>query len=205
VTSTGGSSTLARKKTSATTTTSARESVQPASRKAWRAWLETHHASSSGVWLVYAKKHTGIPSLTYNDAVEEALCFGWIDSLVHPIDERLYRQVFTPRKPKSVWSALNRGRVARMIKARQMTPAGMAMVKLAKESATWEALKHVEDLLPPPDLKKALNANSAAKKNWSRCPPGLRKTLLFWLYNVKRPETRAPRIAAIVDRVAGRT
>lgn len=89
-----------------------------------------------------------------------------------------------------------------MIAAGMMTAAGMAMVTLARKSGTWEALKHVEDLLPPPDLKKAINANGAAKKNWSRCPPGLRKRLLYWLSNVKRPETRATRIAAIVDRVA---
>ena len=82
-------------------------SVQPKSRKAWRAWLAKNHASSSGIWLVYAKKHTGIPSLTYNDAVEEALCFGWIDSLLHPIDDSLYKQIFTPRKEKSAWSAVN--------------------------------------------------------------------------------------------------
>ena len=75
--------------------------VQPRSRNAWRAWLQKHHDSSSGVWLVYAKKHTGIPSLSYADAVEEALCFGWIDSLVHPVDDSLYKQVFTPRKPSS--------------------------------------------------------------------------------------------------------
>ena len=80
--------------------------VQPTSRTAWRAWLQKHHASSPGVWLVYAKKHTGLPSLTYNDAVEEALCFGWIDSLMHPVDDTFFKQLFTPRKPKSAWSAI---------------------------------------------------------------------------------------------------
>src|SRR4051794_22783456 len=104
---------------------------QPRSRAAWRAWLKKHHATSRGVWLVYAKKHTGIPSLTYAEAVEEALCFGWIDSLIHPIDDSLYKQIFTPRKTKSAWSALNRKRVERLIEAGLMTAAGLALVTLA--------------------------------------------------------------------------
>jgi uncharacterized protein YdeI (YjbR/CyaY-like superfamily) len=178
------------------------QSVQPRSRKAWRAWLQKHHATSSGVWLVIAKKHTGIPSLTYGEAVEEALCFGWIDSLMHPIDDKLYRQVFTPRKPKSVWSALNRARVEKMIAAGLMTAAGMAMITLAKKSGTWEALKQIEQLELPADLKKALHANGAAKTNWPRLTPARRKMFLYWLNDAKRPETRATRIASIIDRVA---
>jgi uncharacterized protein YdeI (YjbR/CyaY-like superfamily) len=175
---------------------------QPGSRKAWRAWLQKHHTTSSGVWLVYAKKHTGIASLTYNDAVEEALCFGWIDSLLHPVDDTFFKQVFTPRKPKSVWSAPNRARVEKMIAAGLMTAAGMAMITLAKKSGTWEALKQIEQLELPADLKKAVNTNIAAKKNWPRLTPGRRKMFLYWLNDAKRPETRATRIASIVDRVA---
>src|SRR5688572_13914949 len=100
--------------------------VRPKSRKAWRAWLEKNHASTKGVWLVYAKKNSGIPSLTYNDAVEEALCFGWIDSKINPIDENYYMQVFTPRKPQSAWSALNKTRVDRLLAGGLMTAAGLA-------------------------------------------------------------------------------
>src|SRR5688500_1043242 len=103
--------------------------VRPKSCKAWRDWLEKNHASFTGVWLVYAKKHSGLPSLTYNDAVEEALCFGWIDSKINPIDDDFYRQMFTPRKIKSAWSALNRSRVERLLAAGLMAPAGLAMVK----------------------------------------------------------------------------
>jgi len=106
--------------------------VQPKSRKAWRAWLQKHHASSTGVWLVYAKKHTGLPSLTYNDAVEEALCFGWIDSLFNPIDDDFYKQVFTPRKRRSAWSAANRKRIERLVNAGLMTPAGLAHLDAAR-------------------------------------------------------------------------
>ena len=118
--------------------------VRPKSRQAWRAWLEKHHATSTGVWLVYAKKHSGLPSLTYNDAVEEALCFGWIDSKINPIDEDFFMQVFTPRKLKSAWSPLNKTRVARLLAARRMAPAGLVMVKAAKQSGTWDAMAHVE-------------------------------------------------------------
>src|SRR5215510_9334745 len=139
---------------------------QPRSRAAWRAWLKKHHAKSPGVWLIYAKKHTGIPSLSYNDAVEEALCFGWIDSLLHPIDDSLYRQVFTPRKPKSAWSALNRKRAARLIEAGLMTAAGMTLITLAKKTGQWSVHKPSESLTIPAELKKALDANAAAKKNW---------------------------------------
>ena len=128
--------------------------VRPKSRKAWRDWLAKNHASSKGVWLVYAKKHTGLPSLTYNDAVEEALCFGWIDSKINPIDDAFYMQVFTPRKLESAWSALNKARVERLLAARLMAPAGHAMVKAAKDSGTWNTWKPVEELTIPPDLEQ---------------------------------------------------
>ena len=141
--------------------------VRPKSRKAWRDWLEKNHASSRGVWLVYAKKHTGLPSLTYNDAVEEALCFGSIDSKINPIDDAFYMQVFTPRKPESAWSALNKARVERLLAAGLMAAAGLAMVKAAKESGTWNARKHVEELNIPPDLEKAIKANPDASRHWA--------------------------------------
>jgi uncharacterized protein YdeI (YjbR/CyaY-like superfamily) len=118
--------------------------IQPKSRKAWRAWLQKNHASSSGIWLVYAKKHTGIASVTYSEAVEEALCFGWIDSLVHSIDDSHFKQIFTPRKEKSAWSALNRTRVETLIANGLMTPAGMKLIDLAKKTGTWDARPHIE-------------------------------------------------------------
>jgi uncharacterized protein YdeI (YjbR/CyaY-like superfamily) len=176
--------------------------VQPKSRKAWREWLKKHHASSSGIWLVIAKKHTGIPSLTYNDAVEEALCFGWIDSLMNPIDEALYKQMFTPRKPKSLWSALNRTRVERLIASGLMTSAGMKMVDVAKESGLWEAHAPSEALTLPPELRKALNANTDAKKNWPTYTESQRKMFLYMVNGAKRPETRAKRVARVVDIVS---
>jgi uncharacterized protein YdeI (YjbR/CyaY-like superfamily) len=178
---------------------------QPRSRKAWRDWLAQHHGTSTGIWLVYAKKGSGLPSLRYADAVEEALCFGWIDSLVHPIDDRLYQQVFTPRKLTSGWSALNKSRVARLIAEGQMTPAGMALVRVAKKTGTWTALDHAESLTVPPELRRAIAGHPAARKHWPGVPPGARKQFLYWLGDAKRPETRARRIAKIVALVATRT
>lgn len=173
--------------------------VQPKSRKAWRAWLQKHHAASSGVWLVYAKKQSGLPSLTYSDAVEEALCFGWIDSKINPIDDTFYMQVFTPRKMKSAWSALNKSRVTRLLEAGLMAAAGLAMVKAAKESGTWTARDHVEALIVPPDLRKALKTNPEAGRTWESYTPSRRKAVLYRLHAAKRPETRARYLEEILD------
>jgi uncharacterized protein YdeI (YjbR/CyaY-like superfamily) len=164
--------------------------------------LEKHHDSSAGIWLVYAKKHTGIRSLTYNDAVEEALCFGWIDSLIHPIDDARYKQIFTPRKAKSVWSALNRKRVERLISDGLMTAAGMKMIDAAKESGRWTAWAQSEALTIPPELKKALNANKDAKKHWPTYTDSQRKMFLYMVNGAKRPETRARRVARVIDVVS---
>jgi len=176
--------------------------VQPKSRKAWRQWLEKNHASSTGVWLVYAKKHSRLPSLTYNDAVEEALCFGWIDSKIHPIDDDFYRQVFTPRKVTSAWSALNKTRVERLLAAGLMTPAGLSLVKAAKSSGTWDATKHVEELTIPPDLEKAIKANPEASRHWVSYSPSRRKGVLYRLAGAKRPETRAKYLQEIIEDMA---
>ena len=178
--------------------------VQPKSRAAWRAWLEKNHAASSGIWLVYAKKHTGIPSLSYADAVEEALCFGWIDSLVHPIDDALYKQIFTPRKPASAWSPLNKTRVEKLIAAGQVMAAGMKMIELAKTSGRWDAHAQTEALTMPPELKKALNGNASAKKNWPTYTVSQQKAFLRMLHDAKTPDTRAKRIARIMDIVSKR-
>jgi uncharacterized protein YdeI (YjbR/CyaY-like superfamily) len=175
---------------------------QPKSRQAWRAWLEKHHGTSKGVWLVYAKKHTGLPSLTYDDAVEEALCFGWIDNKINRIDDDFYMQVFTPRKTKSAWSALNKARVERLLKAGLMTAAGLALVKAAKELGTWHAASSVDVTTVPADLRTALDANPRAKRNWASYTESLRKLFLRKLASAKRPETRARYLEDIVDSAA---
>lgn len=176
--------------------------VQPRSRAAWRSWLRAHHAASAGVWLVYAKKHTGLPSLSWDDAVEEALCFGWIDSLRRRLDDTFFLQLFTPRKPKSAWSALNKTRVTRLIKDGLMTPAGMAAIELAKRTGTWNRWDAVDALVEPPELAAALDASARTRKKWDALRPAQRKRYLYWLANVKRPDTRAARVREIVRVVA---
>jgi uncharacterized protein YdeI (YjbR/CyaY-like superfamily) len=173
--------------------------VRPKSRQAWRVWLQKHHASSSGVWLVYAKKHSGLASLTYNDAVEEALCFGWIDSKINPIDDTFYMQVFTPRKPKSAWSALNKARVKRLVAGGLMAAAGAAAITAAKTSGTWSATTQIEELIIPPDLAKALRSNADARRNWESYTPSRRKGVLYRLAGAKRPETRAKYLQQIIE------
>jgi uncharacterized protein YdeI (YjbR/CyaY-like superfamily) len=176
--------------------------VRPKSRKAWRTWLEKNHATSKGVWLVYAKKHSGLPSLTYNDAVEEALCFGWIDSKLNPIDDVFYMQVFTPRKRASAWSALNKARVARLLAAGLITPAGLAVIEEAKASGTWNATQHVEELVIPADLEAAINANPDASRHWASYSASRRKSVLYRLAGARRPETRARYLRDIIENMA---
>jgi uncharacterized protein YdeI (YjbR/CyaY-like superfamily) len=176
--------------------------VKPKSRQAWRAWLQKHHASSSGVWLVFAKKHSGLPTVSYNDAVEEALCFGWIDGLMHPVDDTFYKQLFTPRTAKSRWAASNKARVEKMIAAGLMTEAGLKAIELAKQTGTWGAFDAVEAMRMPPDFKRALETNPAAMKGYDAYTPGVKKQCLYYLNDAKRPETRAKRIALLVKAAA---
>ena len=172
--------------------------VQPRSRKEWRAWLQKHHARASGVWLRFAKKASGLPTVSYNDAVEEALCFGWIDGLMRPVDDRFYMQHFTPRKAKSVWAQSNKLRVARLIDEGLMTPAGLAAIEAAKACGSWDTLAAAEALKVPTELRKAINANARAKKHWPAFTESQRKQFLYYLASAKRAETREKRIAKIV-------
>ena len=175
--------------------------VQPKSRAAWREWLDKHHASSQGIWLVYAKKHTSLPTLSYEDAVQEALCFGWIDSLMKSIDDRFHMQWFTRRKPKSAWSETNKARLAKLTKAGLMAPAGLAAVAAAKKSGTWNAYADVDKLTIPPELKRAFDANPGAKKNWTTYTPSAQRSFLHMVNNAKRPETRERNVARVIDLV----
>jgi uncharacterized protein YdeI (YjbR/CyaY-like superfamily) len=173
--------------------------VHPKTRAAWRAWLAKNHAKSTGIWLVFFKQATGKRRLSYADAVEEALCFGWIDSVIHPIDETRYKQVFTPRKPRSNWSRLNKTRVDRMIAAKLRTPAGLAKIDAAKKNGSWTALDHVEDLVIPPELEKAFAKNRKARARFEASSYSARKYSLYWINNVKTPARRESRVAALIE------
>lgn len=174
-------------------------SVKPRSRAAWRAWLVKHHATAAGVWLRFAKKRSGMTSVSYTDAVEEALCFGWIDGLARPLDETFYLQLFTPRKPRSLWAQSNKTRAARLIADGLMTPSGLAAIETAKANGSWDALSAAEALTLPSDLKKALNAAPRARRHWPQFTESQRKQFLFYLATAKRPVTRARRISEIVS------
>jgi uncharacterized protein YdeI (YjbR/CyaY-like superfamily) len=154
------------------------------------------------VWLVFAKKRTKIPSLSYEDAVEEALCFGWIDSIMKSIDDRFHMQRFTPRKPKSAWSAPNRARVARLVKAGLMATAGLAAVAVARKAGTWKARSESESLTVPPELQRAIDANADARRNWPAYSESARKGFLYRVADAKRPDTREKRIQEVVAIVA---
>jgi uncharacterized protein YdeI (YjbR/CyaY-like superfamily) len=176
--------------------------VHPADRRQWREWLAAHHDRSPGVWLVSHKAGSGKPSLTYDEAVEEALCFGWIDSRRVSLDAERSRQYFSPRRPGSPWSAPNKRRLARLIEQGLMTPAGLAKIEAAKRDGSWTAYDAVEALHVPPDLAAALAADPAARDRFDAFGRSVKKALLWWVASAKRPETRARRVAEIVAAAA---
>jgi uncharacterized protein YdeI (YjbR/CyaY-like superfamily) len=170
--------------------------VEMKSRAAWRAWLEKNHASSGPIWLATWKKNTP-HYMSYADIVEEALCFGWIDSTARSLDAQRSMLMLAPRKPKSVWSALNKKRIEELEKSGLMTDAGRAKIEAAKANGSWTALDRVEALEMPPDLAKALRKKG--RETYDSWAPFLRKQALYWVSQAKRPETRAKRIAEIAE------
>jgi uncharacterized protein YdeI (YjbR/CyaY-like superfamily) len=171
------------------------EHVHPADRGEWRAWLAANHADAPGAWLVSWKSATGRRRLAYGDAVEEALCVGWVDSRAGTIDEERSRLLFTPRKRGSGWSRPNKERIARLVDAGLMRPAGLAVVEAAKADGSWTALDDVENLVEPPALAAALDADPRARDHWDAFPRSARRAILEWISAAKRPETTARRIA----------
>lgn len=173
-------------------------------RAAWRAWLQKHHAQPDAVWVLINKKHTPPPGLAYEDAVEEALCFGWIDSILNTMDAQTYALRFSPRRVNSIWSQSNKMRVARLIRDGVMMPPGVAAIEQAKASGQWEAATEREQVdVIPPDLEAALAPHEGAVAAYLALKPSRRKQFLHWLFSAKRPETRARRIAKIVAEVTG--
>lgn len=171
-------------------------------RTQWRKWLEKNHKSEKAVWLIIFHKSSEMKSVYYAEAVEEALCFGWIDSVKHKRDDESAYQFFAKRKPKSMWSLLNRTRVEKMIEQEKMTPAGQAMIDLAKRSGTWEALVPIDKMSIPDDLQQKFDKNKTAFKNFQKFSPSSRKIILYWIMNAKRPETRNKRIEEAVKLAA---
>ncbi len=171
------------------------QQVQVESRQEWRAWLERNHRTSPPIWLVTFKKHVGDKYVAYEEIVEEALCFGWIDSLGRKLDEDRTMLWLSPRKPGSGWSKLNKDRIEKLLAAGLMTPAGLEKIEAAKEDGSWYALDAVEMLTLPPDLVAALDAYPDARQHFDAFPRSVRRAILEWISNAKRDETRAKRIA----------
>ncbi len=176
--------------------------VQPAHRAAWRAWLDANHALVPGVWLVMWRPRSGRAGLDYEAAIEEALCFGWVDGTAGRVDEERGKLYFAPRKPRSGWAASNKARVERLIAAGRMHPAGLAAIERAKANGSWELLDSVERLEVPDDLAAALGARPPAADNFAAFPASVRKAALASLALARRPETRAVRLGRIVEAAA---
>ncbi len=171
----------------------------PASRQDWRLWLEENHSSKQSVWLIYYKKKSNISTLSWSEAVDEALCFGWIDSTAKPIDDEKYKQFFTRRKPKSVWSKVNKEKVQRLIDQGLMTPAGYESIEKAKQNGSWTILDDVEELIIPIDLEMEFNTKPESIDFFLSLSKSVRKAILQWLVLAKLPETRQKRIIEIVE------
>lgn len=171
-------------------------------RQEWRAWLAEHHTSAPGVWLIYYKKASGKPSISYDEIVEEALCFGWVDSRPNALDDERAVFLVSPRNPQSPWSRLNKQRVERLIEQGLMTEAGLAKIEAARQNGAWNQYDDIEDLIIPDDLQTALDDNPTAQANFAAFPPSSKKTILWWIASAKRPQTRAKRIEETVTLAA---
>ena len=169
------------------------------SRQSWREWLRKNGTRESRVWLLIYKKNSGVPSLTYAEAVEEALCFGWIDSKPNKRDDKSYVQLFARRNPKSGWSLVNKQRVKKLIAEKQMTKKGLEVIDLAKKNGAWNALNEVSKLTIPADLKSAFASNEKAAKHFHAFPPSTKKAILDWIRQAKKTETREKRIKETVS------
>lgn len=170
-------------------------------RDAWRSWLEANHAAARGVWLVMRRREAR--SGIYEAAVEEALCFGWVDSTAGRVDEERGKLYFAPRKPTSGWAASNKARIERLIAEDRMSPAGLAAIERAKANGSWTLLDGSERLEVPPDLAAALDAQPRAAASFAAWPPFVRKQALAWIAQAKRPGTRSERIRKIAEAAEG--
>jgi uncharacterized protein YdeI (YjbR/CyaY-like superfamily) len=168
-------------------------------RTIWRTWLLKNHQKEKSVWLIIYHKTSSTPSVYYEEAVEEALCFGWIDSVPNKRDHESSYLFLSVRKPKSNWSKANRDRAEKMINQKLMMPAGQAMIDFAKKTGTWTALEGVQNLVIPEDLQIFFYKNKLAFKNFNAFPPSSRRGILEWILNAKRPETRLKRIKETVE------
>ena len=169
---------------------------------AWRQWLAQNHAAEKRVWLIIYHKDSSTPSVYYEEAVEEALCFGWIDSKPNKRDAESYFQFFSKRNPKSNWSRKNKQAIEQLVTAGRMSEAGIEMIRIAKASGTWSALESVENLEVPADLQAAFDKHPTAHQHYQAFPPSSKRIILEWIFNAKRQATREKRIKETVEKAA---
>ncbi len=178
------------------------ETYCPKSQKEWRQWLKKNHESKQSIWLIYHKKNSQVPSLSWSEAVDEALCFGWIDSTRKTIDDVSFMQYFSKRKPKSNWSKINKAKIQELIASRKMTKAGYDSIELAKQNGSWFILDEVEALTIPEELEIAFEKHQGAKDFFLSLSESTRKIILHWVSFAKLKETRQKRIDEFVESAA---
>ena len=171
-------------------------------RITWQKWLEKNHAKEERVRLILYKKGASKISVSYAEAVEEALCFGWIDSKPNKRNEECYVLLFTERKPKSVWSKINKGRIKELIKEGKMTEFGLAKIERAKIDGSWEVLDEIEELIMPAPLQKALKGKKVAATNFNNFPPSVKKAIYQWIISAKTEQTVEKRVKETVEKAA---
>ena len=178
------------------------EELHMPNRKDWHEWLDKNHYAKKEVWLIFYKKDTGKPNISYEASVEEALCYGWVDSIIKKVDEKRYARKFTPRKSKSRWSESNIKRAEKMINEGRMTESGFAVIDESKKNGEWSAAPTLPRKLELPlYMKKALAANELASKNFNRLAKSYKRQYITWLISAKREETRQKRLNEIIARL----
>jgi uncharacterized protein YdeI (YjbR/CyaY-like superfamily) len=178
------------------------DQLHPETTEQWRAWLADHHTRTAGVWLVSWKKHTGRPALSYDQAVTEALAFGWVDSKPNKLDDERTKLWFSPRKPTSAWSRPNKERVGRLVAEGRMTEAGRRLVEAAQANGAWSKLDDVEDLVVPDDLAAAFARHPGSADQWQQFPRSARRGILEWIVQARKPETRARRVLDTAEKAS---
>lgn len=177
------------------------ELLEATTVEAWSSWLRDHHEQPLGVWLVSPRRAADRP-FSYEEAVLEALRYGWVDSTVRPVDEDRSKQWFAPRRRGSMWTRINKGRIARLEEAGLLEPAGAAAVAVAKETGMWTLMDDVEDCVVPDDLAAAFDDHPGSREHWDSWSPSAQKLILTWIVLAKRPETRAGRVTTTAEKAA---
>lgn len=175
------------------------ETFYPTNRQEWREWLLENHNKKQSIWLVHYNKKSNMPSVSWSDAVDEALCFGWIDSTRKSLEIDKFIQFFTKRKPTSVWSKINKEKIGRLKQEGLLMPAGLESISIAQQNGTWNILDDVEELEISEDLEKEFNTREGSKEYFLSLSKSVRKSMLQWIKLAKRPETRQKRIVELVE------